>query len=495
MESEHGHERAARPRCHERVACDLFCGRCTAPPRSAPPATEADADAPERLFQVSPAGTAVVRHPARRHRLNRIGQMGLVAGACVIALSAVIAGGVWIGSATVADWPAKPTPIHSSTAAGVVTLPGFHTHPSWAGRADAMAVVVSADGKLIGQSTGSAVTVTDQAGTKPVTVALDKARLVSGVVGGKKCVVAISGRTAAVFSAPGVKPVEVPLPASPRLVPRGAGVFVLSRADRSNIGVLDAGGITPVVSPSMDAMPAWILPGGGVQWVSASGQLFRASAAGTQAASSQLEPPIPGLRVNRALAGGKVIVTVWSAPNGSAILATHSSATGAIIGRHAVASVKGLIFSPSGESAMSGSIRISMTSGTLTVPDSTFQATTALSDGVFFGGAGASVAVQDASCVTQLIPNPHVRPAGVTAGGALVGLLNGRAAAVFSKDPTVDAVSSPRCSSAQVRVRQPSLHDDTDTGRLDGGGEVDDDEGTGLPASAPRKARPSRLRL
>lgn len=356
-----------------------------------------------------------------------------VAVGCAVTVAASIVVGAMIWGVPRAE---KPSAVATaSTSVQLVTLPGFAESSSWTSPMSASKVVMSPDRLTLGQLTAAGVVVTDQSGAGARLIEGNDLGLTTGVVDGAAQLIVTTAGAVILVSAD-TTPVTVRVPEGASFISRGAGTLVLSGQGRSTVGVLTTSGVVPYLSPATGSVPAGVLPGGSIQWVSARGQLYTATAAGTAAAPVQLAAPAPGARVSRALAGGAIVTTVWTLADGSAVVATHT-ADGALTGQAPSTSASpSLLLAPGGSVAMSGSIRIDLATGALTVPDPAFQARTPLADGVFYGGTASNTAIQDRSGQTSAVPTPQAVPIGVTASGSLVVLQpTGHAALVPKASP------------------------------------------------------------
>lgn len=384
------------------------------------------------VFAIPLPGSAVQVYPARRYRRRR--QLFIAAAAVVAVLVGGVFAGVWWWAAPTAT-QAAPTIAAAPTPHVVVSLPGFATTPTWTGPDTGVSdVVVSADGKLIGSVTEQAVTVSDDHGRHVQRVQLPGAHLVAGTIGTRPALIVYAGATAHVFTSAETAPVVVAIPDGAGLLARGAGVLVLTGDNRATVGLLTLQGVTPYVSPRAGTVPAGVA-GSSIQWVSAHGLLFTATAAGTAPAPTQLAAPAPGAVVRSVLTAGTHLVTNWALSDGTTVLAVHDTTTGALTGKGAAGpSPASLVSDPGGTVAMSGTDRVNLTRGTVTTPAGGFTATTALGGGVFYGGTATATAVQDSAGRTRIVPTPTATPVQFTGSGDLVTVLNGRVA-VFAKTP------------------------------------------------------------
>ncbi|WP_426624538.1 hypothetical protein ACPPVW_18605 [Leifsonia sp. McL0607] len=286
------------------------------------------------------------------------------------------------------------------------------------------AAVLSDAGKLVGQITATGVVVTGADGKNATSTSGTISRLLAGAVDGHPALIAVDTDTdtAWIFNTPGTEPVAVTLPAAATLVTRGSGVLVLSGPNLSTVGLLSAGGVISYLPPKPGMVSTGVLEDGNARWVSARGMLYIATAAGTAANPIQLAAPADGARVTRALwTNDATVVLAWLLPDGTTSIAAYSPTDGALLGSATTPDDNPrLLVSPDRATAMTGPVRLDLRTGSVTVPDPTFRARTALSDGVFYGGTDTATAIQAADGSTSVVPTPHGDPIGVTSSGALL---------------------------------------------------------------------------
>lgn len=346
--------------------------------------------------------------------------------------------GAGFGIAGLASSSAQHAPIASpsSTSPRLAGISGWSESASWSDARPATSVVVSSDGERFATIVGDKVTVRDQDGTRTAQELVDaKTQLLAGPVDGKPALLALTGTQLLVWTEDMTTSTTWTVPGeSARIATLGAGV-VVTTADRQSY-VVTGGGLAPYTSPRPGAAALAVTSDGAIQWASARGEVLTAAATGSVVRQIALAAPLPGASVSRWLAGGEAIALIWTLPDGSTTLATHSAADGSVIASapvDAAAAADRLVLSASSTMAMFRAFHIDLTTGWIGVPDQEFVASVALGES-FFGATGPTTAVLSGDAVIAAKRTPTIVPVGVTANGSLVATVQG-AVAIFPKTP------------------------------------------------------------
>lgn len=269
--------------------------------------------------------------PARRALLTRRSVLVAVG---IVAAIAVGGGAAWWVSSAVAEAPAaQPTPVSSTAAPAVVTLPGRSTKPAWTqAHVDAAAAF---GGHVIGL-TGNKVTLWDAGTGKPAgqaTLTGTGGRVLAGDVDQFAALAAVSDTQALVWvDGEPVPPIDL---TGGRTLETRSGAFFVTGPDRTFWLVTKTGEV-PLTAPGAQLI---VLSGAAdrILWATGAGHVVAASPNGTVLADATLVPPAAGAKVTPQagwlrVTTPTVAVIGWTLPDGQTVTGIHNTTTGALIG-------------------------------------------------------------------------------------------------------------------------------------------------------------------
>lgn len=361
--------------------------------------------------------------PVRQRRLLVVG----LAAAGVAALC--VAGGIVVAARP--DQPANAT----ATASSVATLPGWARSAAWsAGRAEGR-IAVTSDGRLVGAAHGNTVTITAANTGRTVTTST-----LPGPVRGGAFPVTVAGTPGLLASTAGAVTVwagkraaasTTPLPKGTRLQIRAGVPFLVSGR---TVAMLSADGARPVTSPRPGAAVLGATSDGAVLWASARGEVLTAAVNGTLVHAATLERPAGGTKITGWVAATADTVWVrWARKNDTAVLTSHAAASGKIVGSVTADPTAGAATSQSGTRVLVDGVLFTAAGKRIPLPDGFLP-------GTFIGDTpyGATTDGETALVTggrTRTVPAPAIVPVAITANRGLVALTDGHVSMYPSRTP------------------------------------------------------------
>lgn len=328
------------------------------------------------------------------------------------------------GSIVIAARPDMPANA-SATTSSVVTLPGWARSAAWtAGRVDGR-IAVSSDGRLVGAAHGSTVTITDANSGRAVTMSTLPVPVRGGVfpvtVSGTPGLLASTASTVTVWAGERATASTTPLPKGTRLQIRAGVPFLV--AGRT-VAILTEDGVRPVTSPLPGAAVLGATADGAVLWASARGEVITAAVNGTIVRTATLERPDGAAKITRWVTATPDAVWVrWARKNDTAVLTSQVTATGKIVGSVPTDPTAGAATSQSGDHVLVDGVLFTAAGKRVPLPDG-FVAGEFLGDTPYGATTDGKTALLTGGR-TRTVPTPAIVPVAITANRGLVALTDG----------------------------------------------------------------------
>jgi hypothetical protein len=342
----------------------------------------------------------------------------------VVGLAAAGVAALCVASGIVITARPDQPPNASATSRAVATLPGWARSAAWStGQAEGR-VAVTADGALVGSAHASTVTITDADTGRTVTTSTLAGAVRGGVfpvtVSGKPALLASTASTVTVWTGKHAAASTTPLQRGTRLQIRAGVPFLVTGR---TVAMLTEDGARPVTSPRPGAAVLGAISDGAVLWASARGEVITAAVNGTVVGTATLERPDGAAKITRWVTATPDAVWVRWAGKGDTVLASHVAATGKIVASVPADPTGAAAASQSGDHVLVDGVLFTAAGKRVPLPDG-FVAGEFLGDTPYGASTDGKTALFTGGR-TRTVPAPAIVPVAITANRGLVALTDG----------------------------------------------------------------------